>query len=289
VGQSAGAEAVARLAASWDVLVAAQRRLHDVRERTHRNFDGGDAGHQWDHGLVVRHAVNYAVAVQLLGSVSDPGALVDVGAGAGGFAVWAARALGRDLVVVDQDAGHRDLAGRAFPHVGVHASVDEVSPAPAVVCMEVVEHVPRGEQAGFVGDLGALVRPGGRLVMSTPDESGYWRGWSGYPPHIATLDADGLGSLLTRSLPGWTVEVMRIGGPGFGLSRVARYGVPVANRAWGALESRAPNVTSELAYRLNQLGQRRSDPPPPRPDSFTVAAAASSSGTGLVAWARRPR
>jgi 2-polyprenyl-3-methyl-5-hydroxy-6-metoxy-1,4-benzoquinol methylase len=289
VGQSAGAAAVAQLADSWDVLVAAQRRLHDVRERTHRNFDGGDAGHQWDHSLVVRHAVNYAVAAHLLGSVSDPGALVDVGAGAGGFAVWAAHALERDLVVIDQDASHRELAGRAFPHVSVHAAMGAVAPAPAVLCMEVVEHVPYGAQARFVGDLGALVTPGGGLVMSTPDESGYWRGWSGYPPHIATLDGEGLGNLLHRALPGWAIEVMRIGGPGFELSRVGRYGVPVANRAWGVLESRAPNLTAELAYRLNQLSKRRSDPLPPRPGTFTVSAAASASGTGLVAWARRPR
>jgi 2-polyprenyl-3-methyl-5-hydroxy-6-metoxy-1,4-benzoquinol methylase len=289
VGQIAGAAAVAQLAASWDVLVAAQRRLHEVRERTHRNFDGGDAGHQWDHSLVVRHAVNYAVAVRLLDDVTDPGALVDVGAGAGGFAVWAADALERDLVVVDQDAGHRDLARRAFPHVSVHAAMDEIGPAPAVVCMEVVEHVPRHEQARFAADLGALVTPGGVLVMSTPDESGYWRGWSGYPPHIATLDGDELGSLLTRALPGWTVEVLRIGGPGFGLSRVARFGVPVANRAWGVLESRAPGLTSELAYRANQLGKRRNDPHPPQPERFTLAAAEATSGTGLVAWARRPR
>lgn len=288
MGQSVGAAAVAQLADSWDVLVAAQRRLHDVRERTHRNFDGGDAGHQWDHSLVVRHAVNYAVAVHLLDAVSAPGVLVDVGAGAGGFAVWAATALGRDLVVVDQDAGHRELAGRAFPHISVCASMGEVAPSPAVVCMEVVEHVPRGEQARFVRDLGALVTPGGGLVVSTPDESGYWRGWSGYPPHIATLDGDALGRLLLGSLPGWDVAVMRIGGPGFGMSPLARYGVPAANRAWGVLESRTPRLTHELAYRLNQLSQRRSDPPPPQPGSFTVTSPAAGPGTGLVAWARRP-
>lgn len=289
MGQGAGAAAVAQLASSWDVLVAAQRRLHDVRERTHRNFDGGDAGHQWDHTLVMRHAVNYAVAVHLLAAVRDAGVLVDVGAGAGGFAVWAAEALGRDLVVVDQDPGHRDLAGRAFPHIGVHASMSEVAPAPAVVCMEVIEHVPRSDQVGFVGDLGSLVTPGGGLVMSTPDESGYWRGSSGYPPHIATLDGDGLARLLADALPGWTVEVMRIAGPGFGLSPLARYGVPAANRAWGVLESHAPRLTHELAYRLNQLSQRRSDPPPPQPDSFSVSAPETSPGTGLIAWARRPR
>lgn len=275
-----------RLAESWDVLVSAQRRLHDVREKVHRNFDGGDAGHQWDHALVVRHAVNYAVAVQLASSVSSDGAIIDVGAGAGGFSVWAARALRRPLVIVDQDAGHRDLARRAFSDVDVHASTDHLPPAPVVFCMEVVEHVPSVEQPGFVRELSRLVADDGVLVMSTPDESGFWGGWSGYPPHVAPLDAEGLSELLEQELPGWSHEVLRITGPGFGLSTVARYGVPVANRVWGSLDSRVPRLTHEVAYRLNQLGKRRADPAPPSADGFGLLPALGSTSTGLVAVAR---
>ena len=280
--------AVEVLRASWAELVAAQDRLHEVRERSHRNFDGGDAGHQWDHGLVLRHAVNYAVAVELAAQIGDPGPLVDVGAGAGGFSVWAAHALERSLVVVDQDAGHRELATRAFPEVAVHDSVDGLAPSPVVLAMEVVEHVPRAQQAQFVGDVASVVQPGGMLVMSTPDESGYWGGWSGYRPHIATLDAAGLRELLQTRLPDWSVDVMRLHGPGFELSTVGRVGVPVANRVWGALDVRMPRVTHELAYRVNLLGKRRSGPPPPEPRAFRVTPASTGRGTGLVAVAQRP-
>lgn len=280
--------AVATLRETWPALLAAQERLRDVRERTHRNFDGGDAGHQWDHGLVLRHAVNYAVAVEHAAAVAEEGALVDVGAGAGGFSVWAAGVLGRPLVIVDQDAGHRELASRAFPDVDVHASMAGLDPSPVVLCMEVVEHVRRGEQVGFVADLGALVRPGGMLLMSTPDESGYLGGWSGYAPHIATLDAGGLGRLLRSSLPGWQITVARIDGPGFDLSTLGRVGVPVANRVWSALDSRLPRVTHELAYRLNRLGNRRADPPGPDPAAFRVYPAETGEGTGLIARAVRP-
>jgi hypothetical protein len=285
---SEAADAVGVLAASWQSLVAAQGRLHDVRDRAHRNFDGGDAGHQWDHGLVVRHAVNYAVAVHLASTVRDPGPLIDVGAGAGGFSVWAARALDRALVIVDQDAGHRDLAARAFPDVAVHASTAGLAPAPVVLAMEVIEHVRRERQPAFIADVASLVHPGGVLVMSTPDESGYWGGWSGYPPHISTLDADALGGLLHDQLPGWDVQVLRIDGPGFSLSTLGRVGVPVANRLWGAVENGLPRVAHELSYRMNQLGRRRSDPGAPDPGAFRVSAASSGSGTGLVAAARRP-
>lgn len=280
--------AVQTLSQSWSVLTSGQQRLHEVRERVHRNFDGGDAGHQWDHGLVVRHAVNYAVAVELASSITMAGRVIDVGAGAGGFSVWAADVLGRPLTIVDQDAGHRELAARAFPHVEVHASMQGLGPAPVVLSMEVIEHVHRSDQEGFVGDLATLVQPGGLLVMSTPDESGYWGGWSGYPPHVATLDAATLHALLEARLVGWTVEVLRVDGPGFRLSGVGRYGVPVANRLWGSVDTRFPRVTHEMAYRVNQLAKRRKSPAPPDPAAFTIGAASQGSGTGLVAWARRP-
>lgn len=279
--------AVETLRESWPVLVAAQNRLHDVRERTHRNFDGGDAGHQWDHGLVVRHAINYAVAARLAGTVTADGPLVDVGAGAGGFSMWAAGALRRRLVVVDQDAGHRELAARAFEGVEVHASAAGLEPAPVVFCMEVIEHVVRANQPAFVDEVAGLVQPGGMLVMSTPDESAYWGGWSGYPPHVATLDGAALAALLRRRLPGWEVDVMRLDGPGFALSALGRYGVPMANRLWGAVDSRMPRVTHELAYRVNQLGKRRAGPPAPDPADFSVTTVDQGDGTGLIARAVR--
>lgn len=288
MGWQSSAQAVGTLRDTWSVLVGAQDRLHDVRERDNRNHDGGDAGHQWDHGLVVRHAVNYAAAVAAARSVADAGPLVDVGAGAGGFSVWAAAALDRRLIMVDKDAGHRELASRAFGEVEVRAGVDGLEPAPVVMVMEVIEHVERSAQAGFVREVAAAVAPGGVLVMSTPDESGYWGGWSGYPPHIATLDATGLRDLLREQLPGWDVEVARLNGPEFALSGLARVGVPVANRVWGTMDARLPRVTHELSHRVNQLGKRRKAPTPPAPSDYRIDPAGTGNGTGLLARAQRP-
>jgi len=279
---------VESLCESWSVLVAAQDRLHDVRERDHRNSDGGDAGHQWDHGLVVRHAVNYAVAAGVASSIGLDGPLVDVGAGAGGFSVWAASRLNRPLVVVDQDADHRALASRAFPDVDVHGQIATAPQAPVVFCMEVIEHVPRAQQEAFVSELAGRVLPGGMLAMSTPDESGYWGGWSGYPAHVATLDAHDLHRLMQAQLAGWDVDVLRIDGPGFDLSTVGRLGVPVANRVWSSLNSRFPGVTHELAFRVSRLGRYRSGPSAPDPAAFRVSTAGRGAGTGLVAVARHP-
>lgn len=279
---------LALLAATWPALTSAQARLHEVRERTHRNFDGGDAGHQWDTGLVRRHAVNYAVAAQAAREVTDPGPVVDVGAGAGAFSVWLAEVLGRPLVLVDRDPGHRELAARAFPHATVLPSTQDADAAPVVLLMEVIEHIPRDEQAPFLAEVAALVRPGGLLAVSTPDESGYWGGWSGYPPHVAPLTAGGLTAVLAGAAAGWDLAVLRLGGPDFDLSPVGRYGVPVANRVWGTLERRVPRVTHEVAYRINQLGKRRPAPAPPAPGVYSIGPAARGRGTGLVALARRP-
>lgn len=284
-----GSGAVEILNSSWPALLAAQDRLNDVRERVHRNSDGGDAGHQWDHGLVVRHAVNYAVAVEQASAVTEPGPLVDVGAGAGGFSVWAGGQLGRSLVVVDQDPSHRELAAKAFPDVTVHSSMAVVDAAPVVFCMEVIEHIRREAQRRFVLDLGALVRPGGMLLMSTPDESGYLGGWSGYVPHVATLDASGLDALLRTALPDWQVDVLRIQGPGFDLSRLGSVGVPVANRVWSATQRRLPRAAHELSHRASQLGRRRPAAAAPQPEAFSVGPADNGEGTGMVARAVRPR
>lgn len=289
MGWQTSPDAVETLRDTWSVLVDALARLHDVRERDHRNYDGGDAGHQWDHGLVVRHAINYAAGVAAARSVAGSGPLVDVGAGAGGFSMWAAAALGRQLVMVDQDAGHRELASRAFADVEVRESLAGLDPAPVVMAMEVVEHVPRSEQTEFVRTLGAAVVPGGVLVMSTPDESGYWGGWSGYPPHIATLDATGLRELLTQQLPGWHVEVARLNGPEFALSTLGRYGVPVANRVWGAMDAQVPRVTHEISHRVSQLGKRRKAPTPPAPLEYRIDDSGTGHGTGLLARAERPQ
>jgi 2-polyprenyl-3-methyl-5-hydroxy-6-metoxy-1,4-benzoquinol methylase len=282
------ASPVALLAQSWPSLTAAQARLHEVREREHRNADGGDAGHQWDEGLVRRHAVNYAVAVHEALAVDLPGPLLDVGAGAGAFSVWAAATLDRPLVLVDRDASHRDLASRAFDHVDVRAEITDVDPAPVVLCMEVLEHMPAAEHAPFVESLASVVRPGGLLALSTPDESGYWRGWSGYLPHIGTVDATRLAVLLDRVLAGWAVEVLRVDGPGFDLSTVGRYGIPVANRLWNALQTALPRVAHEMTYRAHQVGKRRAVPAPPDPADFHVGPATQGTGTGLVAIARHP-
>lgn len=262
-------------------------RQETVRGRQHLNREGGDIGHHRSFSLVVRHTVNYALAGAVAAQVAIEGPLVDVGAGAGAFSAWLSQRLGRRLVVVEPDPGPRLLAERALPGVVAVASVAEAPPAPVVTAMEVVEHVPRPQQRRLVGGLASAVLPGGVMVLSTPDETRYLGGWSGYAPHVAPLSAEQLEELV-REATGWETRVWRISGPGFQLGAVGRVALPLVNRVWWGATRRLPRATAALTRMSGSIGARRSHPDPPPDHAFRVTAPEEGDGTGLLAAAWRP-
>ncbi len=278
------------LGTEYQRLRRMQERVRASRSADHRNTEGGDADHGWDQGLVVRHAVNYFLAVQSARAVSAPGPILDVGAGAGAFSVWAAELLSRPLHLCDTDAGHRALARRAFPAVPVHADIEAAPPAAVVLGMEVIEHVRPSQQEPFVRSLVERARPGGVVVLSTPDESGYWGGWSGYPPHIGPLDAHALAAVVQRAT-GLEPTVLRIGGPGFRLGRLERWTLPVVNRLWGSVADRAPRLVGTVEGAVGRLGDRWGSEPTIHEDAYQLVDARGSGaeqGTGMLALVRLP-
>lgn len=284
-------EAAEAIAGPLDALAAARRAVSSAG-----NDDGGDPGAHADADLLVRHLANYLAAVDVAARRGCTN-LVDVGAGTGAFSVWAARRLGADLRVVEPDPGARAVSAQAFPAVPLHAATSELGAgtAGAVTSMEVVEHLVHDEQPAFVADLASLVAPGGILALSTPDESGYPGGWSGYPPHIGPLDYDGLRDVVTSATGGWPVRVWRLDGPLFRLGWRARLVEPVLNRVWGAAQRSAPALSRSIAAQTARLaaGLRRGD------DGYVLEAARlgpvvaeqrrDGPGTGLLAVAERPR
>lgn len=138
-----------------------------------------------------RHVANYLAAADLAQAAElGGGAVLDVGSGTGALAAWMAQRLDAKLHLVDRDPDVRRVASTAFPSAGVHAEIVDAPDAMAVVTgMEVIEHIAPHEQEDFVRALLTRLRPGGLLVLSTPDESGYVGGWSGYAPHIGCLTA----------------------------------------------------------------------------------------------------
>jgi hypothetical protein len=253
------------------------------------NDQGGDPGHHASPDLVVRHTVNYLLAADIAENIAARGPLLDVGSGIGVFSMWLARRLERGLHLADHDPAVLALANRTFQDITVHSDLTHAPDVPVVTAMEVIEHVPYREQTAFVRDLMAHVEPGGVLVCSTPDERRYIGGWSGYQPHVGTLDFTSLGTLL-RNATGLPAHVWRIGGPGFTLSALQRVGEPLANRVWGFAQRRAPELTGRVAGGVGVRRRARSNAfaPAPADELFTVTTDVDGLGTGLLAAVFKP-
>lgn len=98
--------------------------------------------------------------------------VVDVGAGAGAFSARLGRA-GYRVTACDIDAAKWAAPDVPFVQVDVAESLAEQVPGPfdAACCIEVIEHVENPWQ--LFRQLAAVVRPGGRLVLSTPNTTSF--------------------------------------------------------------------------------------------------------------------
>ncbi len=165
--------------------------------------------------------------------------LLDVGAGNGQFVAEAAGA-GWEAAGVDPDRSAVE-AGRA---TGLDLTTETVfaraerepSAYDAVTLSHVIEHVP--DPVAVLGAVHALLRPGGRVWIATPNLSstGHRRFGADWlhldpPRHLVLFDAPALATALARA--GFTrVQVLRptpVAGPSFRISDAVRRGVPRAN------------------------------------------------------------
>lgn len=248
------------------------------------NSQGGDVASSGSERSLVRHAANYLAAASLAGQAPEGARLVDVGGGVGAFSAWLADRLGAPATLVDADPDMLRVASVAFPSLALEASLDALPDGCAwlVTAMEVVEHVPPEQQEGFVRELARLVAPGGMLVLSTPDESRYLGGWSGYGPHVGVLDAARLERLVGRATAR-PARVWRLEGEAFHVGAVERVLLPVANRAIGLLRARMPATLDALGHAFTRIGGLL----PARPPRATHHAAAlppeQGRGSGLLA------
>jgi len=178
------------------------------------------------------------------------GSLLEIGCGYG-YLLAEARDFFDHLEATDYAAiaAHRAEAWADRVHVGGIASVER-DDFDLVIANHVVEHVYDPKR--FVAELSTRLKPGGRLVLSTPNMGSLWRKalgrrWPSFklPEHVLYFDRESLGRLMADA--GLT-EVQRIPYPhAFPLSLVAaKLGLPIPS-ALGSLSLWIPGTTLALS------------------------------------------
>lgn len=271
------------VASAVPYLNRAIARSHDVA----LNVEGGDVGGFGSSVLVARHVANYQAAAEAVADLGAPaGALLDVGCGVGALSAWVADRLARDLVLCDQDGDVVRFGGATFD-VPALTDLQAAPTAPVVLAMEVLEHVPPGRQSGFLSDVWARVAPGGLLALSTPDETSYPGGWSGYAPHVGCVTPRALQELLLAST-GVSPSVTRLEGGPFAMPWHRRALERVANGTWNAVQRHAPGLARTLAARGGREQALVVDDVLPAATPFRIVSPRHGTGTGLLAVVRRP-
>ena len=106
--------------------------------------------------------------------------VLDVGCGSGVFANRLAE-LGAQVTAVDSNAESVEYGERVFARDNLkfrRGLLDELGlpdhSFDSAVCLEVVEHVQPAQTDALLADLRRALRPGGRLLLTTPNYRGLW-------------------------------------------------------------------------------------------------------------------
>ncbi|MBI5418803.1 MAG: methyltransferase domain-containing protein [Deltaproteobacteria bacterium] len=104
--------------------------------------------------------------------------ILDLGCGRGWLANLASR-YGR-CEAIDPVSEVINVARRHLPHLRFHQgtartilSGSDFTPYDIILSSEVIEHVPKSEQADFANDVFRLVKPGGHVILTTPRGEAY--------------------------------------------------------------------------------------------------------------------
>lgn len=109
---------------------------------------------------------------------AGPGLAVEIGCNRGvttgllGEHGWTS--IGYDIAEDVIAEGAKGVAGMDLRVGDVRTALEQVGQADLVVSLEVIEHVQKEAQAGFVADLARLTKPGGALLLSTPGRHSFW-------------------------------------------------------------------------------------------------------------------
>jgi len=157
---------------------AATRRVGDAIEipgnyQFRATYEGSAPQRFW-------HQKRFAACLDML-ELGEGVRVLDVGCGSGVFADLVARHPGTRVTAVDGNPAAIAFARHRYPRSNLELRrglVDELDFAPStfdrISCLEVIEHIHRDQARAMLSTFYRLLRPGGRLVMSTPNVRSYW-------------------------------------------------------------------------------------------------------------------
>jgi SAM-dependent methyltransferase len=124
------------------------------------------------HVIHARAGVHAELEAMFRATIPRPARVLDVGAGAGAFSARLAEA-GYEVVACDLDATQWSVASVPFVHADLNGDFgpDVGGPFDAACCIEVIEHVENPWH--LLRQLASVVRPAGRLLLSTPNVTSF--------------------------------------------------------------------------------------------------------------------
>ena len=169
-----------------------------------RTVPGVDRENYWFR----RHEAAYLwVARELRSAVVGAPPVLEAGSGEGYGADLLRHAFGGHVVALDYDDAACSHASRAYPGVSVvrcNLAALPVRPdvAALAVSMQVIEHL--WDVNGFLGGVRAALRPGGLVVVSTPNRLTFSPGLGRHerptnPFHVEEFDRDQVAELLVAA------------------------------------------------------------------------------------------
>lgn len=212
------------------------------------------------------HRATFSKRLRLMPPPTMRNKLLDVGAAAGYF-VEQARLYGWDAEGVEPSewaATHaRESLGQPVTHSTLEAAQIPGSSFDAITLWEVIEHVP--DPRALLYEAARVVRPGGVIVLSTPDAGSTvarllgkrWPGWSKIPEHLFFFDRINLVRLVQEC--GFTVTSWRYVSitvtAGYAVRRLANIGIPLIGRLpkWIANRSVPVNPLYDLMLIARRL------------------------------------
>jgi SAM-dependent methyltransferase len=221
-----------------------------------------------------RHEIAYLSLAPLVASLA-PGIVVEAGCGEG-YGVRLLRRAGIERVAaLDYDAASLSHAGAAYPDdVAGRAVRTNLAALPlagasasAIVCLQVIEHLWTPGQ--FLAECARVLRPGGLLVVSTPNRltfsPGLGRGRKPPNPfHHREFDAAELADLIGEHFP--TTEQLAVRhGPRL-RAWAAEHGTDPIAAQLATAPDRWPAPVSDLVRSVTAADFVLEAAAPPRPD-----------------------